>query len=139
MQGYNPLIKKTLIYSIYLIIFNIIYRKLSGSFHDLSYLFQDFNYKYIFLAIFFSCLAIVINTYTMYLVYKTHINLNFFYWNLKFINSLILDHIPFLGTFYRAKKLKKKYNLKYTNFVTILFFLIIINYFLIIILINFFK
>lgn len=51
---------------------------------------------------------------------------------------MILDHIPFLGTFYRAKKLKKEYNLRYHSFISILFFAININFFLVLLLINIF-
>ena len=132
------LIKDLIKYLLFLIIGYLIYKQLSGSYIELSTHLKKFNYIYFLLAIFFITISYFLSSYALFLVFRTKKKLKFSYWNLTYFNSNILEHIPFLGISYRAKKLKDDHNLKYINFLSFYSFALMINFFIILVLINLF-
>lgn len=131
-------IKFLLLSLLFFIILYLVNKELSNFFFQLNDYFKKINYKYCIIAIFFCTLSILCNSFALLTLYRCNTKINFYKWSRQLYNSYILDHIPFLGLAYRAKKFKKKYNFQYTNFISIHVFAIVINLFFILILFKFF-
>jgi hypothetical protein len=131
-------IKSLLLFLIFFITVYLINKELSDFFFQLSDYFKKISYKHSIIAIFFCTLSILCNSLALLTLYRSNTKINFYKWSRQLYNSYILDHIPFLGLAYRAKKFKQKYNFQYSDFISVHVFAIVINLFLILILFNFF-
>jgi hypothetical protein len=118
------------LFFICLVVLYLIFKELTFSFHGLKIYLENLNLIYVVVVIFFSAIAQVSNSYTLLLLYRTNIKIDFNRWNTYLYNSYVLDHIPFLGTVYRARKLKRKVNLNYNNFLSLFVFALLINFLL---------
>ena len=107
------LIKFILFFFICLTVLYLIFSELILSFNELKKYFEKFNLKYLIIAVFFSVFTLLSNSFALLSLYRSNIKIGFYQWNAYLFNSYILDHIPFLGVAYRARKLKKNKNLNY--------------------------
>lgn len=132
------LIKFSLYFFILLTVLYLILSELTSSFNGIKKNLEEINIKYLIIGVIFSAFFLLFNSYALLLLYRSKLKIGFNEWNTYLFKSYILDHIPFLGLFYRARKFKKKKNLYYNNFIVLHFFAILINFFLMLILIKFF-
>jgi|LakMenEpi03Aug12_release.lakeMendotaPanAssembly.Ray.scaffolds.fasta_scaffold211776_2 hypothetical protein len=132
------LIKFILFFFICLTVLYLIFIELTFSFNELKKYFEKFNLKYLTMAVFFSVFTLLSNSFALLLLYRSNIKIGFYQWNTYLYNSYILDHIPLMGVAYRAKKLKEKKSLNYNNFLALHVFALLINFFLILALLDFF-
>ncbi|CAO6130715.1 hypothetical protein MCEGEM19_00215 [Candidatus Pelagibacterales bacterium] len=131
-------IKALLLFLIFFTTLYLVNKEISNFFFQLSDYLKKINYKHSIIAIFFCTLSILCNSLALLTLYRYNTKIDFFKWSRQLYNSYILDHIPFLGLAYRAKKFKQKYNFQYTAFISIHLFAIVINLFLILIVFKFF-
>lgn len=132
------LMKFALFLFICLTVLYLIFSELTLSVYELKKNLEKFNIKYLIIAIFFSVVSLLSNSFSLLLLYRSKIKIGFYQWSRYLYSSYILDHIPLVGQVYRAKKLKKKKNLSYNNFLALHSFAILINFFFLLILIRFF-
>jgi hypothetical protein len=132
------LIKFTLSFFILLTVLYLLFGELTYFYNQLRYALNNFDLKYLIIAIFFSIVSLLFNSYSLLILYRVNIKISFFQWCRYIYNSYVFDHIPFVGTVYRARKLKKKKGLNYNDFLALHVFAILLNFFLIFILLRFF-
>jgi uncharacterized membrane protein YbhN (UPF0104 family) len=138
MENKFKFIKTTLLFFICLIVLYLIFDELTLSFNEIKSYTEEFNLAYLIIAIFFSSVSLLSNSFSLLLVYKPFIKIDFYLWSRYLFNSYILDHIPFIGQVYRARKFKRKKFLSYNKFLSLHVFALLINFFLLLISTRFF-
>jgi uncharacterized membrane protein YbhN (UPF0104 family) len=106
----------------------LLYSELKSSFSNLGNYLSNINYKYFFLSILFLLISKLIGSYFMLMIFSLKKKINFYYWNLILFNGHFLDYLPFLGFFYKAKKLKTDHKFKYSNYLSSYFFIAVIDF-----------
>jgi uncharacterized membrane protein YbhN (UPF0104 family) len=138
MEKKIKFIKFTLLFFIFLIVSYLIFDELTLPFNEIKSYAEELNLAYLIIAIFFSSVSLLSNSFSLLLVYKPFIKIDFYLWSRYLFNSYILDHIPFIGPVYRARKLKRKKFLSYNKFLSLHVFALSINFFLLLISTRFF-
>ncbi|OUV97689.1 MAG: hypothetical protein CBD02_02705 [Candidatus Pelagibacter sp. TMED142] len=118
-RKHRSIIKNLIYFLIFaLIIFELSKRSISIS---ITSYFENFNFYYFFIAVFFFIINSVFGAYLFFLItkYLSSIKLSLMRTFNIIFNGQFLDFFPFFGTLYKAKRLKSEAKISYIPFLSI--------------------
>ena len=77
-----------------------------------------FDLSFFLFSIMFCAMSQLSGSYVFFLIFKLVSKINLLYHFRLSINGQFLDYFPFIGVLYKAKNLKKKFKIGYTNFLS---------------------